>query len=369
MLYIIATHTIYNKNGDETFGPANSIADFLVRKKEKVLLIKHALEGSNLSIIILPNGEISQTEVKSKNFLSRGIREIRINFKAARQSRDKKVFIGADPINGLSGALLKIFGSTDRFIYFTVDYIEKRFENPFLNFCYHLADKLCLIFSDEVWSVSTRITKKRAKQGVKETKNKLLVNSPDFLSIKQRGYDGNQNLIIISPLSTALNLPPIITALKPLFKKYPKLKLQIVGTGDEENNFKRLVRTQKLEDRVKFLGWKHHNEVFDLISRSFLGFALYTGAASWNIYGDSMKAREYVACGLPVIINTIPSTADDVKKYNAGLVLSSVDEKEIAQFIQKCLDDRAFYLKLKQNALKMGRDFDKNVILSKLLNI
>lgn len=369
MTYIIASHIVYNKNGDETFGPANSVADFLLSKKQQVLFLKHALEGSKKSVIVYPDGKSSKLELPGDNVLVRGFREIGINIKQSWSYGNKSVFIGADPINGLSGAVLKLCGKTGKFIYFTIDFTEKRFNNPVVNFFYHLADRICLLCATEVWSVSSRITAKRASQGVKPSRNKLLVNSPDFTSIKRREYDGNQDLIVISPLSKALNLSPIINALKPLFPKYPKLKLDIIGTGDEEENFKKMVKDQGLEDRVVFLGWKQHDEIFDIMCSSFLGFALYTGSASFNIYGDSMKAREYVACGLPVVINTIPSTADDVKKYNAGLVLDDIDEAKITDFIKKCLDDKKYYLELRDNAVRLGRDFDKVMILSKLLNI
>lgn len=369
MNYIIATHTVYNKKSEETFGPANSIAEFLIAKNKNIYFIKHPLERSNTSIVIFPDQHSAQFDHKSKNVLFNAVSEIAINLKFSKKFGKDSTYIGIDPINGIAGITLKLLRRTGKYIYLTADYTEKRFGNQILNLCYHLADRICLKFCDESWSVSSRITQKRSEQGVPPEKNKLLVNSPDFDSIDRKDYDGNQDLIIISPLSLALNLSPIIKSLKPLFHDYPKLRLQIVGTGDEEQNFKKMVRSHKLDGKINFLGWKQHDEIFDLMCSSFLGFALYSGAASWNIYGDSMKTREYVACGLPVIINTIPSTADDVKKYNAGLVLSTVDEDEITAFIKKCLDDKEFYLTLRENAQKMGKDFDKSVILSKLLHL
>ncbi|MCX6808589.1 MAG: glycosyltransferase [Candidatus Berkelbacteria bacterium] len=368
MIYIIATHSVY-KNNTEAFGPANSIAAFLAAKKQKVLFLKHALEGSKESVAILPDQSVEKIELPGNGILSRGIREIKLNLKFSASEKEENIFIGVDPINGFAGSLLKILGKTDKFIYLTADYIEKRFNNWFLNACYHLADRICLLFSDEVWSVSSRIMNKRKRQGVPDRKNKLIVNSPDFHSIKRKDYNGNQNLVVISPLSKALNLSPIINSLKPLFSKYLKLKLEIIGSGEEEENFKQMVHDQELEEEIHFLGWKQHDEILDIMCSSFLGFALYTGAASWNVYGDSMKAREYVACGLPVIINEIPSTAEEVKSYHAGLVLSSISETKITNFVEKCLTDKEYYLSLRENALKMGQDFDKTKILSELLHL
>lgn len=125
-----------------------------------------------------------------------------------------------------------------------------------------------------------------------------------------------------------------------------------------------------LEDNIVFLGWKDHDEVLDILVKSFIGFALYTKNISWNKYGDSMKAREYVACGLPVIISDIPSNADDIKEYSAGLVVGDLSKAEIERvesFIEKCIIDIDFYRHMRNNAIRLGRDFDKDKILSELL--
>lgn len=367
MEYIIASHVAHNPTGDEIFGPANSIIAFLDSKKKKSIFIKHDLSGKKPSFVI-SEGKTTQIQVKDKNIFFRSLAEMRINIKSC-PAKKKFCFIGIDPMNGLSGALLKITGKISKFIYLTPDYTESRFSNLLINSIYHLIDRFCLIASDEVWSVSTRIQEVREKQGVPQCKNKLIVNSPDFSKIKQRGYRGSQNLIIISPLSKALDLHTILAALEPLFNKYNKLNLQIVGSGDEEANFKKMVTEAGLNKSVFFLGWRQHHEIFELMQDGFLGFALYTGAANWNTYGDSMKAREYVSCGLPVIINRIPSTADDIQKYCAGLVVDRVDAKEIGTFVEKCLTNQVYYLGLRTNALKLARDNDKTKILSKLLGL
>ena len=174
-------------------------------------------------------------------------------------------------------------------------------------------------------------------------------------------------MVIVSHLSKSLNLEPILKAIKLIAKKNPTLKLNIIGTGPEEDRFRYVVKKLKIEKNIKFLGQLDHKEVIEVVSKSFLGFAIYTDANSWNYYGDSMKAREYIAGGTPVVINNIPSTADDVKKYRAGKVLKKVSSREIAAFVSKCISNKKYYNELQGNALDMAKIFDKYTILKTLL--
>lgn len=368
MKYIIAAHVAYTIEKKDTFGPAHNVVDFLKKKNQEVVFVKHCLNGQMPSEVVAAEKIEKNDKYYNRGLAMKSFGEILINIKNTKG--DNIVFVGVDPVNGLSGVLLKGLGRIKKFIYLTPDYIEGRFKNPLVNRLYHFIDRLCLRYSNEVWSVSSRIVKKRKTQGVPDSKNKLVPNSPDFDSIKRVEYNGNKDLIIVSPLSKTLNLKPVLEALNKLTSRYGDLKLRIIGSGDQEEVFKKMTEEMGLAGRVVFLGRKDHHEVLDILTTSFIGFALYTpGETNWNIYGDSMKAREYVACGLPVIINDIPSTVEDVKEYNAGLVLHDIDPQKMADFIEKCMNDREYYIQIRENAIRLGRDFDKSKILSELLGV
>jgi len=366
-MYIIATHAVINETGKDTFGPAHSIEEFLLKKKKKVLFIMHSLYENNGSIA-REKGKIIYESKPVKGMLRKSWAEISANWRLISKVKSRKTtFIAVDPINAVSGVLLKMFRRIDRLIYFTPDYADKRFDSGVMNAIYHAMDRLSLKFADENWCVSSRIMTKRKKQGAPESKIKFLPNSPEMNKIPKHTSGKVKKLVIVSNLTKSLHLTPILDSLAPIFKKYPDVILEIIGGGQEENNFKKLVEKRRLQKKVFFVGQKNHDEVLKILSGSYIGFAIYTKENSWNVYGDSMKAREYAACGLPIIINDIPSTADDITSYSAGLVLSTIDKKKITNFITKCLNDKTYYLNLKENALKLGNDFDKDTILKKLL--
>ena len=368
-MHLVVTHSAYNLSGDITYGPANHVYDFLVEKNKSSALISHSLFGGWPSLLENKKEKVKLGRFYKHNLLFRSIEHVIINFIKAIGLKDKNrlIYIGADPINSLSGAFLNIFNKIDKNIYFVVDYADNRFKNSVLNKIYHSLDRFCVNHADEIWCVSTRIIDRKIELGVPAAKLKLLPNSPNTKSFPKFKKDRGLEMVIVSHLTKSLNLKPILESVGLLIKKNPKLKLNIIGTGPEEKKFKRMVKNLKIEKNIIFLGQLSHPKVIEVISKSFLGFAIYTNENDWNRYGDSMKAREYMAGGTPVISNDIPSTADDIKKYKAGKVLKKVSSKAIAKFIMECISNKKYYSVLQRNAIKVASDFDKQMILKKLL--
>jgi len=370
-MYIITTHSLYNKSGKITYGPPDSIYEFLIKNNKSVYMLSHSLLGGWPSLLKSKIKHIRLGRFHNNNLLTRSIEQIFINILKTIELKNKKnnSYIGVDPLNSFSGVFLKLFRQIDKNVYFIVDYSEKRFDNFLLNSIYKLLDNICTFFADEVWCVSTRILDIKAKRGIALEKLKLVPNSPEFSLFPKFNSKRKYNLIIVSHLSDSLDFFPIIDSIKKVSSKFPKIKLKVVGSGPNEQIFKKIVEKMEVSENIEFIGQLNHNKVIDLIASSYLGFAIYTDENSWNIYGDSMKAREYVAGGTPVIINNIPSTADDVKKYKAGLVISKVSSISISKFIIKCIKNPSYYQKLQKNSLKMAKDFDKEKILKDLLSI
>ena len=105
-----------------------------------------------------------------------------------------------------------------------------------------------------------------------------------------------------------------------------------------------------------------------LLPKCGLGIALYSGECEWNYYGDSKKAREYLAAGLPVLINNVPSTADDIKKENVGIVFEELNAEELYRAIEKIFSNADYYNELRNNAINLAQKTDIFKILEQRLN-
>ena len=91
-------------------------------------------------------------------------------------SKDKlDLYVGADPLNGLTGFLLKKAGKVKKTVLYTVDYGPKRFSNKLLNWIYHKLDSFCVRNSDLVWNLSARMAEERKKKGIVNINNQIVV--------------------------------------------------------------------------------------------------------------------------------------------------------------------------------------------------
>lgn len=125
-----------------------------------------------------------------------------------------------------------------------------------------------------------------------------------------------------------------------------------------------MVIMKKLEKYIHLYGFLPYEKVIELLKKSGIGLGIYTDENPWTKYGDSMKVREYVAYGLPVVITNVPSTADDIKNYHAGIVIKQ-NKSELIHALTHLLSSK--YILYKKNALRMAKENDYNVLLKMTL--
>ncbi|MEK7497299.1 MAG: glycosyltransferase [Patescibacteria group bacterium] len=336
---LIVSH-VFMRDGIETHGPLHSIVDYLKKSKRHHLIVSYPL----YSKIPLPIKSVLET-----------LNTIKFGF-----SKRFDIIIAIDPLNALAGIILKKLGRCKSLIFYTVDYADKRFENSFLNSIYHLIDRLAINNADYVWNVSSRIVQKRLKQGIKKEKIILLPNSPDVEQIKPAGdKEVNRNwILMISGVTHSPTFDATVNAFLKVVKRRKDAKLLIAGSGPYEAELKKIAKSKGLKNNIEFKGQMQHKDLVTLMRKCGIGIALYTQDFSWTKYGDSMKAREYLAAGVPTIITGTVSTADDIRKAEAGIVVK-LDEKEIANVIDKILSNEDLYKKMRINArnLALATDF------------
>lgn len=371
MRYIIATHTSY-QNGVEIHGPAHTIYSFLKEKGLNSLFIRHPLNPRKDDIYILKNGE-NDRKIRTISSISAldNIFELLVNAYEVLKVREEVYFVGIDPLNALSGILCRLFfWKKIKVVYYIVDFSDTRFKNKLMNSVYTLLDKISCKYSSEVWCVSTRICRKKIEQGIDKDKVKFVPNSPSIkLGKSVPQYNGNHNCIIVGALTDYICYPELLETISIVKKTAPSIKLNIIGDGEKKSVILKQITDLGLEQNVKLLGSLSHERVMEQMSNSFIGIALYSGKATWNGYGDSMKTREFQAFGLPVIINRIPSNSDEVSSHDAGLVIDEDNINAMAQYIVRLLLDEKLYVKTRFNSYKLAKMNDKSLMLSQILRL
>jgi glycosyltransferase involved in cell wall biosynthesis len=99
----------------------------------------------------------------------------------------------------------------------------------------------------------------------------------------------------------------------------PDATLEIAGTGDYRARLERLVKSLKLTDRVKFLGFITEDEKIHLLRRAWAS-TLASPKEGWGI-----SNLEAAACGTPVIAANSPGIRESVIDGQTGFLVSPDD--------------------------------------------
>jgi glycosyltransferase involved in cell wall biosynthesis len=125
----------------------------------------------------------------------------------------------------------------------------------------------------------------------------------------------------------------IFEAMKILEDKGRKIRLAVVGTGDDMPRLKRRSLKLGLGDRVEFTGFVNENKKIEYMRRAAL-FVNSSEKEGWGITNV-----EAAACGTPVVANNAPGLRDSVVDNETGLLYDENDVRSLASSIQKLLDD------------------------------
>lgn len=365
---IISGHA-YELNGKIYESPTNTLIETLKKLKKDFIYIRHSIDGKFKSrAFVYKKGELVQERVLFTILsisILRYVSEVITNFLFVLIHGRKyaNVFIGVDPLNGFSAALLKKCGVVKKSIYYTVDYDTNRFANGFLNYFYHLLDRFSVFQTDFVWSVSSRIVEIRKKAGLSDKRNIFLPNIPsdDYKEYLHNKRQKNR-LVTLGVLGNQMDFMGMIKAVVSLRKKIKNLSLTIIGNGPKEDDLKKLIKSLKATEYIELTGHLAHSDALDTISKSGIGLALYNGEWGFNYYGDSMKCREFFCFGLPVITTDTHSTVTEISEADAGIVCEQ-DQIDYEKAIEKILENYNHY---SENSFGLAKKYDS--IHAKLLS-
>ena len=359
-MYIISGHATLI-DGIIYESPVNTLVETMSIMNQEFIFIRHFMNGEKNSIAHLINGHrvVSTEELRTRSGITplRHLKEITSTLKLLKRKEAASpiYFIGADPLNGICGLIARLLKLVDKNIFYSVDYSKSRFNNVILNFIYHTIDFAAAKYSTQTWNVSSRIFDVHRLQNPNGETNLLLPNIPSNIWKK---YQSNQKnpykLITLSQIDEQLDFLQIIYAAAQIKGEFPKIELHVYGNGKLLEHYRNYIIENRLSDFIFFHGAVSHDMALEAISTSGIGLAPYTGKWSFNFYGDSMKCREFLCFGLPIITTNNHSTSDEISQFNAGLALE-VGKDDYAHAIRKVLNN---YEKFSANALLLHKKYE-----------
>jgi len=128
----------------------------------------------------------------------------------------------------------------------------------------------------------------------------------------------------------------LLSALKIVKIKIPKVKLIIGGEGVLQNHYQEMAANMGLNDNVEFAGFISDEEIAEYYSQANV-FVLPSISSLQEGFG--IVALEALACETPVITTEIVGVAHDLTQIKGGIVVPPKDTEKLVDAILEILGD------------------------------
>ena len=203
--------------------------------------------------------------------------------------------------------------------------------------------ELCLVIPDRFIAVSSFIRKKW-KQLLPLKEVFVATHGIDGSKFKPLSKTKKQfDVLYIGRLIPIKGVSYLIKAISLL--KNNDLKVAIVGSGPELSVLKSLVKKNKLERQVNFLGYIKDRDLPKLYNS-----AKVVALPSYDREGILTTMLEASACGVPVITTSACSMSEFLRPRKNGLLVKPQSVKDLAQAINLLLTNEVLRKKLGRQA-------------------
>jgi len=352
----------------EVYGPVQALRNYLIKRTGELIYITHPFSYSKLegsAAEFYENGKVEKTvkgHKRGSNQPIQWVKDMIFNLTFVFGLKTKtNIFVAIDNLNAMTAIMLKWLGKVDKVAYYIIDHTPRRFANPVFNWFYESIDGFACKNSDYIWSLSKRIADaKNAKFKLKGVNNLVVpvgveLDKVDKFTVEEKTE--KKTMILMSMLDETKGVQLLIDSMQDIIKEVPDAELLIIGTGPYEPDLKEQAKNLKLEKSVKFLGLMDHDSLFKFIPHHRIGMAPYINDANnYSWYADPTKPKEYLGCGLPLVITDVPWIAEEVAKRPMGIVCKYERASLVAACVKMLKDDDFYRLCLK-NSLEFAAGF------------
>ena len=192
--------------------------------------------------------------------------------------------------------------------------------------------------------------------------NVKIVRIENILEEKQDKFSklNNNAIIAVGRLNFIKDFLSLIEVMKYAVIDNPKLKLYLLGDGEEKENIEEKIREYKLERNIIMPGFVSSEEVKEYELKS----DIYIMTSLRECF--PMVLLEAYNCGLPVIsFDILTGPREIVKNNKTGYLIKDRNCKLMAQKINELLKDKNKIKEFSNNALKEAKKYTKESIMPK----
>lgn len=154
-------------------------------------------------------------------------------------------------------------------------------------------------------------------------------------------------------LKKGQGLDLLFESLNGIKKSWNGLRVEIVGSGPDEDYFKKKARKYKF---VTFYGFiESTKEVENIIQTWSVGLATYIpNKSNESAWTDPSKIKAYISQGVPVVTTTVTDFSNEITKHKAGVVINDYNVEDFISAVNQILKNQKEY---KPHAIKLAKKY------------
>jgi len=238
--------------------------------------------------------------------------------------------------------------------------IIRMLEMPFINWALKKADLVHSV-SNHIASVAQKIGAKKVMVVPNGVDTHIFRPQDKNQMRKKLGYRIDEKIVVSSSRLTPKNgLDYLIKAVG----RVPRLKLIIIGDGEQKKSLQSLISSLNLDDRVFLLGYLEHSRLPE-----YLNMADIFCRPSIN-EGFGISFIESMACKVPTIGTSVGGITDIITDGNNGLLVPPEDTEALTRALKRAIQDKHLSRSLAENGLKTVKErFTWEVVLRQMDNV
>lgn len=372
---LILTH--YNYRTEHNEDTDERIINYLKSKVKKIILITQPFPefGQRYSYILTYENGRKVKEAKYYIFNGPPIFQflhhiLLIYYLVFKNGINFDLCIAMENLSAVSIYPLRLLNTIKRLVYYSIDFVPSRFPNPILNNVYHFMDKFSCKYSDNNWVMTDQQLVERSRFGITPSNTSPFTIVPigydnEKINIKNTENIDLYHLIYTGAMRESTGPELTIRTMPRLIKKFPKIRLTMIGAGKDTEELKKLIKDLKISKYVNFLGYvANFWDLVEIMSKHSIGLAPYKPMLdSFSFYSDPSKIKLYMSCGLPVITTNMTTMSNLIAKTHSGIIID-YSEESLSNAVTKMLDNKKTYELYKKAAIKLSPEFDINHILN-----
>lgn len=190
--------------------------------------------------------------------------------------------------------------------------------------------------ADAVIGVSKDLIEKMIVLGANEERCHHVYNGVDGDLFSPCGFnqnkDKNTNLLAVGNLVPEKGFDILLKAISILQPSYPRLQLNIIGTGPQRHKLGTLCNELRIENNVRFIGQVKHDKINEWFRKSDV-FCL-----SSLREGDPNVVLEALSSGIPVASTPVGGVPELIHNHQNGILSSDFSPQGLANTIKKVFE-------------------------------